>query len=109
MWGLNRLLAESSVHAMTSDQLTPQQRVGAEIFFGTHSSWGFGMAVNIRQEKPWMVPGRFGWDGGFGTSAYSDPKNDFIGILFTQRMMDSPEPPAVFTDFWTHAYRALEA
>ena len=30
-----------------------------------------------------------------------------LGILFTQRMMDSPEPPIVFTDFWTLAYGAL--
>jgi CubicO group peptidase (beta-lactamase class C family) len=93
---------------MTSDQLTPQQREGAELFFATHSSWGFGVGVNIQPDKPWTTPGRFGWDGGFGTSAYSDPKYDFIGILLTQRMMDSPEPPAVFKDFWTHAYRSLE-
>ena len=66
------------------------------------------MEVNIQQEKPWMVPGRFGWNGGFGTSAYSDPKNDFIGILLTQRMMDSPEPPPVFKDFWANAYRTLD-
>jgi CubicO group peptidase (beta-lactamase class C family) len=46
-------------------------------------------------------------DGGFGTSAYADPKNDFIGILMTQRLMDSPDPPAVFDDFWSHAYRSL--
>jgi CubicO group peptidase (beta-lactamase class C family) len=94
---------------MTSDQLTPQQKKGAEIFFGSHSSWGFGMAVDIDGDKPWHVPGRFGWDGGFGTSAYSDPKNDFIGILLTQRLVDSPEPTAVVKDFWTHAYRCLEA
>jgi hypothetical protein len=31
-----------------------------------------------------------------------------IGILFTQRMMDSPEPPKFFTDFWTLAYSAVE-
>lgn len=30
-----------------------------------------------------------------------------VGILFTQRMMDSPEPPKVFTDFWTLAYAAM--
>jgi CubicO group peptidase (beta-lactamase class C family) len=106
-WGRERILSKDSVEMMTSDQVTPQQREGSEIFFGEHSSWGFGMAVNIRQEQPWMVPGRFGWDGGFGTSAYSDPKNDFVGILLTQRMMDSPEPPAVFTDFWRSAYRSL--
>jgi CubicO group peptidase (beta-lactamase class C family) len=107
-WGRAQLLTEVSVESMTSDQLVPQQKEGAELFFGNHSSWGFGMGVNIQHEKPWTVPGRFGWDGGFGTSAYSDPKNDFIGILLTQRMMDSPEAPAVFTDFWKGAYQSLE-
>ena len=103
-----RILSQASVEAMTSDQVSPEQIQDAEIFFGSHSSWGFGMEVNIQQEKPWMVPGRFGWNGGFGTSAYSDPKNDFIGILLTQRMMDSPEPPPVFKDFWANAYRTLD-
>jgi hypothetical protein len=45
---------------------------------------------------------------GFGTTAYVDPAKNIIGILFTQRMMDSPEPPPVFTDFWTLAYAAME-
>jgi len=94
VWGRERGLAQASVDAMTNDQLVPEQRQGADIFFGNHSSWGFGMGVNIRREKPWIVPGCSGWNGGFGTSAYSDPANDFIGILLTQRMMDSPEPPA---------------
>lgn len=31
-----------------------------------------------------------------------------IGILFTPRMADSPEPPRVFTEFWTPAYGAME-
>jgi CubicO group peptidase (beta-lactamase class C family) len=109
VWGRERILTQASVEAMTSDQLTPQQRMGADVFFGSHSSWGFGMAVNLRHQtdEPWTVPGRFGWDGGFGTSAYSDPQNDFIGILMTQRMMDSPQPPEVFNDFWTQAYRSI--
>jgi hypothetical protein len=33
-----------------------------------------------------------------GTTAYTDPQEAMIGILFTQRMMDSPEPPKVFND-----------
>jgi len=53
---------------MTSDQLISRQKIGAEIFFGSHSSWGFGMAVNIQRDEPWMTPGRFGWNGGFGVS-----------------------------------------
>jgi hypothetical protein len=31
-----------------------------------------------------------------------------VGILLTQRMMESPEPPRVFSDFWTSTYQALE-
>jgi hypothetical protein len=30
------------------------------------------------------------------------------GILLTQRLMDSPGPPPVFTDFWTLAYGAMK-
>lgn len=47
-------------------------------------------------------------DGGFGTTAYVDPLDGMIGILFTQRMMDSPVPPKVLSDFWTTAYGAME-
>ena len=66
------------------------------------------MAVDIQRNEIFRTPGRFGWDGGFGTSAYTDPVQGVIGILFTQRMMDSPEPPKVFSDFWTLAYGAIE-
>jgi CubicO group peptidase (beta-lactamase class C family) len=106
--GSRQLLSEASVRAMTSDQLTPAQRQGTEMFLGDHTSWGFGVAVDTARAEHWNVPGRFGWVGGLGTSAYSDPANDFIGAVFTQRLMDSPEPAAVFTDFWKYAYRTLE-
>jgi CubicO group peptidase (beta-lactamase class C family) len=95
------------VELMTSDHLTPEQRRGAELFFGTHSSWGLGIAVDIRREEIFHNPGRYGWTGGFGTTAYIDPAENLIGILLTQRMMDSPQPPRFFTDFWTLAYQAI--
>jgi CubicO group peptidase (beta-lactamase class C family) len=107
-YGRERILSRVSVELMTSDQLTPEQRAGNEIFFGDYRSWGLGMAVEIRRREIYGTPGRFGWDGGFGTSAYTDPAERMIGILFTQRMMDSPEPPKVFTDFWTLAYAAMK-
>jgi CubicO group peptidase (beta-lactamase class C family) len=102
------VLSRASVDLMTADQLTPAQRAGSEIFFGTHSSWGFGMEVNIAREQVFHSPGRFGWNGGLGTTAYTDPAEGMIGILFTQRMMDSPQPPKIFDDFWTLAYTAME-
>ncbi len=106
--GREQILSRAAVELMTSDQLTPEQREGAEIFFGTHSSWGLGVAVDIRRSEIYHTPGRFGWSGGFGTTAYIDPAERMIGILFTQRMMDSPEPPRVFTGFWALAYAAMD-
>ena len=106
--GREQILSRATVELMTSDQLTPEQRAGSELFFGTHSSWGFGMAVDIGRKDIFQTPGRFGWTGGFGTTAYTDPKDGMIGILFTQRMMDSPEAPKVYDDFWTLAYEAME-
>jgi hypothetical protein len=45
---------------------------------------------------------------GFGTSAYTDLVKGMIGILFTQRLVDSPEPSKIYTDFWTLAYGAID-
>jgi CubicO group peptidase (beta-lactamase class C family) len=53
------------------------------------------------------VPGRFGWDGGYGTSGYSDPKEEMAGILMTQRLLD-PTAIDLNTDFWTSAYQSID-
>lgn len=76
---------------MTADRLTGVQRAGphAAMFFNGNSGWGFGCAVARRRNDLWMNPGRFGRDGGYGTSAYADPAEGLAGILMTQRMMDS--------------------
>jgi CubicO group peptidase (beta-lactamase class C family) len=106
--GSEQILSRAAVELMTSDHLTPGQRRDSEIFFGAHSSWGLGVAVDISRDETFHNPGRFGWNGGCGTTAYTDPAQEMIGILFTQRMMESPQPPRVFTDFWTLAYGAIE-
>jgi CubicO group peptidase (beta-lactamase class C family) len=103
-----RILSRPAVELMMSDQLTPPQKQGAELFFGVGASWGLGGAVVTRRTDLCTTPGRYGWDGGYGTSAYVDPAEGMIGILMTQRMMDSPQPPAVFRDFWTAAYQAID-
>jgi len=35
--------------------------------------WGFGVSIVTRRDQVSAVPGRFGWDGGYGTSWASDP------------------------------------
>jgi CubicO group peptidase (beta-lactamase class C family) len=106
--GNERILSRPSVELMTTDQLTPEQKLGSEIFFGDNRGWGMGLSVFTRRDNLCNVPGRFGWDGGYGTSWYSDPKENLTGILLTQRMMDSPQPPRSLVDFWTLAYQAID-
>lgn len=106
--GREQIVSRATVELMTADQLTPQQRAENPIFFGTHSSWGLGFAVDNARSEIYHTPGRFGWTGGFGTTSYVDPAKGMITILLTQRMMDSPEPPHAFTDFFTTAYAAME-
>jgi CubicO group peptidase (beta-lactamase class C family) len=106
--GSERILSRPAVELMTSDQLTAEQKQGTELFFGPGASWGMGGAVVTRRTDLFTTPGRYGWDGGYGTSAHMDPAEDMVGILMTQRMMDSPVPPKVFRDFWTSAYQAID-
>ena len=102
-----RILSRPSVELMTTNQLSDAQRAEASLFFGESGGWGLGMAVSVGRTELWG-PGRFGWDGGYGTSGYSDPAENLVGVLLTQRLMESPEPPAVFRDFWTSTYQALD-
>jgi CubicO group peptidase (beta-lactamase class C family) len=106
--GNERILSRPSVELMTTDQLMPEQQSGSELFFGGNRGWGFGLSVFTRRDDLCATPGRFGWDGGYGTSWYSDPREQLTGILLTQRMMDSPQPPRAFVDFWTSAYQAID-
>jgi CubicO group peptidase (beta-lactamase class C family) len=70
--------------------------------------WGFGLSIITKRDDLAAVPGRFGWDGGYGTSAYSDPKEDMVAILMTERVWGSPKAPDTYLDFWTSAYQAID-
>jgi CubicO group peptidase (beta-lactamase class C family) len=101
-----RILSADAVTRMCSDHLTVEQRGASTLFLGDDSGWGFGMGVPAAGPRRPGARYGFGWDGGTGTTWRSDTANDLTGILFTQRAMDSPEPPPVFTDFWDALYDA---
>jgi CubicO group peptidase (beta-lactamase class C family) len=89
-----RILSRESVEMMTTDHLTAAQKARTPWhppgFWDDHG-WGFGVSV--------ATTGRYGWDGGLGTSWWSDPGESTIGILLTQRMA-FPSMTAVYRDFW---------
>ena len=90
---------------MTIDQLTLEQKA-SDIVLGS-LGWGFGVSVVTRRDSPISI-GTFGWNGGLGTCWYTDPREEVITILMTQKAMESASPPGVFLDFWTSAYAAID-
>src|SRR5262245_35619266 len=107
--GNDRILSRLSVEAMTTDQLTPAQKTasGFPPEFSDPRGWGFGMSVVTRRDDVSAVPGRYGWDGGYGTSWSSDPAEDMVAILMTQRA-GFPQTSPVYLDFWTSVYQAID-
>jgi CubicO group peptidase (beta-lactamase class C family) len=102
-----RILSRPSIELMLTNHLTPEQQASAGFFLGPFVGWGFGLSIQTMRGDLSSI-GRFGWDGGLGTSAYADPREEVVGILMTQRLLDAPEPSRVFIDFWTSLYQAID-
>jgi CubicO group peptidase (beta-lactamase class C family) len=109
--GNERILSRPSVELMTTDHITPEQKAASasDFFpgFWDNRGWGFGMAVITKRLDLASVPGRYGWDGGYGTSWYVDPTEELIGIQLAQRVWDATVL-GVYSDFWTLAYQAID-
>jgi CubicO group peptidase (beta-lactamase class C family) len=108
--GRERILSRPSVELMTMDQLTPEQKAASPFFanFWDTCGWGLGLGVVTGRSDLSGVPGRFGWDGAFGTSWWVDPKEEMVGILMTQRRPDALGIPTLTLDFWTSAYQLID-
>jgi CubicO group peptidase (beta-lactamase class C family) len=81
-----RLLSAEAVHDMTTNHLTPAERAAALYFpgyFDAHG-WGYGVGVSTAPDQVSPIPGRYGWDGGFGTAWINDPTRGLVAIVMTQ-------------------------
>jgi CubicO group peptidase (beta-lactamase class C family) len=108
-FGRERILSRPSVEAMITDQLTPEQKAVSGFYPGYFDNlgWGFGVSVVTRRDGVAASPGRFGWDGGFGTSWASDPREDLVALLMTQSA-GFPQMSPSYLDFWTSVYQAFD-
>ena len=102
--GSERILSRASIELMTTGQISAEQRVGSEFFLEDNRDWGFGVSIITRRDDIASSPGRFGWDGGLGTSWYADPREEMTAILMTQAL---GFPSHIDLDFWTLVYAAL--
>lgn len=109
-WRGERILSRPSIEVMTSDHLTPAQKAVSGFTPEDFASTGFGFGVSVvtRRDHAHAPIGQYGWDGGLGTVWRSDPREDMVTVLLTQRMWTAPQPPPVCRDFWTLAYQAID-
>ena len=78
-----RLLSQRSMKLMTTNRLTVEQMAGGgPILDG--QGWGYGMSVVTSPDDVSAVPGRYGWNGGYGTFWVNDPTRRLIAIAMTQ-------------------------
>src|SRR5262249_12579224 len=104
------ILSRPAVELMTIDHLTPEQKQASpffENFWSTHG-WGLGVGITTARNDLADLPGRFGWDGAFGTSWGVDPKEDLVRVLMAQRRPDRLGVSPVALDFWTSAYQLID-
>lgn len=109
IYGKERILSRLSIEAMTTDQLTAEQKAVSPFFanFWDSRGWGLGVSMVTKRTEVAGVPGRFGWDGIFGTSLYMDPHEDMVGVLMAQCRPGTLTVHPVVLDFWTSAYQAI--
>jgi len=78
------LLSAKSVELLTTNHLTPAQiETGGMLL--EPKGWGYGMGVAAGPDEVSEIPGRYGWDGGYGTVWFNDPHRDLIAFALTQR------------------------
>lgn len=87
-----RVLSEDSVRAMATDTTTTVGREMGRGMLPEGYGWGLGVGIDRR--------GRFGWDGGTGSSLWVDPGAGVAGVLVTTQAMAGPEPPSYLRRFW---------
>lgn len=87
-----RVVSPSAVREMATPALDGAAREMAGEFLDEGRGWGLGAGVDGQ--------GRFGWDGGTGTSLWVDPAAGTAAVLLTRHGMGGPAPPRWLTRFW---------
>ncbi len=83
------IVSPATITAMTTDQLTPEQRNGTSAQTFLHGSgWGYGVQI-VHAENGSVA--RYGWGGGLGTLWYSWPDHGAAAVLLTQVLPPSED------------------
>ena len=102
-----RLLSKRSVALMTTDHIPAEVKARSPFRPGFWDKRGWGYAISVVRESAPGDPRGFGWEGGYGISGYWDHKTGLVGVLLSQRMLESPVAPPLFVDFWRATYESI--
>jgi CubicO group peptidase (beta-lactamase class C family) len=91
----SRVLSGDAVRAMTTGRIPTDEDGGG---------WGLGLGVRLADEPGGRHAGSYGWDGGLGSSWWTDPVSGVTAILLTNQAWTSPTPPPVFVEFLRAAF-----
>jgi len=101
-----RILGRKTVELMTSNHTGP---IHIPL---TGRGFGFGMGVGVHTGGSWRPImrsiGAYGWGGAAGTTYFADPKEDLLGVCFTQVLMHMMMPENTYQEeFERLVYQAL--
>jgi CubicO group peptidase (beta-lactamase class C family) len=95
-----RILSRRSVELMGSEFVPDTVQ-------GRRPGESFGLGVRVVTDPAargtWLSEGSFGWDGIYGTRFWADPKENLVGIIFTQTTV-----VALLNDFETAVMQAVD-
>jgi len=100
-----QLIKPESVKQMMTDHLTADQREASTLFL-EGQGWGYGASVDVDPANPWIMPGRYGWVGGSGTTWHVVPSDGTVVILLTQMELGGPSTTPLMHEVWQYAYSA---
>ena len=93
-----RVLTPESVRLMTTDHLTPDQRLAPFMGMPFWASQGFGLGVSVvtdpvlHDRMGAASAGAFGWPGAFGGWWQADPAEDMV-LIWLQQVLPAPPAP----------------
>ncbi len=85
---------------LTDDLRSPAAARMSEDTLGTRQGWGMGVGVDLVATLPGSNPGRFGWDGGTGTTMWTDPAAGTSAVMLTQAGMGGIDGADYLDAFW---------
>ena len=103
--GGRRLVAEELIIAMTSNHLSVAQRRDGAPILSPRQGWGFAISVVADSNAGALPLHSYGWNGGLGTTWFTDPRSGHTAILLTTTAFASPQPPPVHEEFWQDVFR----